>query len=225
MAKRRRKRERAAQPKRVAQPAAAAVGTPAPPAADHSKAARIKVLRQQRQRTSRIRWLLGGSGGLVLVGALLWFSGVGQPDVGVAARSEGGVGVHIGRGQPLSQVNRPPSSGPHYAARATYGVSSQPIEPGSWIHALEHGAIAVLYKCNGAEECARTGSELRKQVYEPARNGRLGERKLVIAPYTDMDAPITAVAWGRVLELPTLDAVQILAFYERYLDRGPEQAP
>jgi hypothetical protein len=40
-----------------------------------------------------------------------------------------------------------------------------------------------------------------------------------------MDAAITAVAWGRVLELEEIDAEQILAFYDRYLDRGPERAP
>lgn len=43
-------------------------------------------------------------------------------------------------------------------------------------------------------------------------------------PYQDMDAPISVLAWGRVLELETMEAAQILAFYDRYLDRGPENA-
>jgi hypothetical protein len=61
-------------------------------------------------------------------------------------------------------------------------------------------------------------------VYGPARAGRFGERKLTGTPYQDMDAPISVLAWGRVLELETMEAAQILAFYDRYLDRGPENA-
>jgi hypothetical protein len=43
-------------------------------------------------------------------------------------------------------------------------------------------------------------------------------------PYQEMDSPFAAVAWGRILRLETLDAERILAFYDRYLDRGPENA-
>jgi hypothetical protein len=98
------------------------------------------------------------------------------------------------------------------------------VPAGSWIHALEHGAIAVLFKCADATECAATADRLRSEVYERSRNGAFGERKLVITPYQEMDSPIAAVAWGRILELQEIDAEQILAFYERYLDRGPERA-
>ena len=51
-----------------------------------------------------------------------------------------------------------------------------------------------------------------------------GARKITITPYQDMQVPITAVAWNRILTLQTVDAAAILAFYNRYLDRGPEDA-
>jgi len=206
--------------------ATAVVTTPAPltpgGSSPYSKQARIEAHRAEARRRTRIRLALLGVAAAGALTVVLWAAGVGQPDLGEAAPSEGGVGEHVAQGQPLTYRNRPPSSGPHYASRASYGVTTRPVEVGNWVHALEHGAIVVLYKCT--DDCEAIADQLREQVYEPARAGRFGERKLVIAPYDDMDAPFTAVAWGRVLELDTLDAEQILAFYNRYLDRGPEDA-
>ena len=200
-------------------------GQPPRQAPRPSHAVRAEVVRRAQRRRSTIR--LGGIAGvgLAVVGLLALNAGVGQADVGVSAPSEGGVGVHLPAGAALPQRNRPPSSGPHYAGRAAYGTSDSPVPAGSWVHALEHGGIAVLFKCANPTECGAAASRLRTQVYDRARNGAFGERKLVIAPYQEMDAPITAVAWGRVLELQQIDPQQLLAFYNRYLDRGPEQAP
>ena len=161
--------------------------------------------------------------GLAVIGLVALGSGVGQPDVGVSAPFEGGVGVHLPSGAALPQRNRPPSSGPHYAERAAYGVFDSPVTAGSWLHALEHGGITVLFKCSTPAECSATASRLRTQVYDPAKNGAFGERKLVITPYQEMDSPVAAVAWGRILELQEIDPAQLLAFYDRYLDRGPEK--
>ena len=33
-----------------------------------------------------------------------------------------------------------------------------------------------------------------------------------------------AISWGRVLEQDAIDPAQLLAFYDRFLDRGPENA-
>lgn len=190
----------------------------------HSKAARIEAHRREARRRSLVR---GGIVTVILavvVAAAALALGVGQPEIGVGVIDEGGVGRHLPDGSALTQRNRPPSSGPHYASRARYGLSTTPVAPGNWIHALEHGAVVILYKCASDEECIKTGQMIDAQVYVSARDGRFGERKLVITPYSDMDAPITAVAWGRKLELQELDAERILAFYDRYLDRGPEQA-
>ncbi len=103
-------------------------------------------------------------------------------------------------------------------------MTTEAVEPGNWIHALEHGGIVVLYRCATPEECSESAAALEAQVYDPARVGAFGERKLVITPYAGLEAPFTVLAWGRILELPALDAAQILAFHERYLDRGPERA-
>jgi hypothetical protein len=160
----------------------------------------------------------------VVVGGLIWVTGVAVPQVGEAAPLEGGVGVHLEEGAALPQRNRPPSSGPHYAARAPYGVSASPVPPGNWIHALEHGGIAVLFRCADEASCSAIAARVDAEVYRRARPGAFGEAKLVGTPYQDMDSAFAAVAWGRILRLDTLDAERILAFYDRYLDRGPENA-
>jgi hypothetical protein len=186
---------------------------------------RLEAEQRARRRRGRIRTAAVVGAIAVAIGAFAIASGVGQPDIGVAAASEGGVNVHVEDGAPLPQRNRPPSSGPHYAARATYGVTTTPVPAGNWLHAAEHGAIVVLFRCGDPAECGSIADRLRTEVWERARDGAFGERKLVITPYEEMDAPITAVAWGRIIELEEIDAEQILAFYGRYLDRGPERAP
>lgn len=181
-------------------------------------------LRRERRRRSIRRWAVVG---LVIAGVaagLVYLTGVALPQVGEAAPLEGGVGVHLQEGAALPQRNRPPSSGPHYAARAAYGVSATPVAPGNWIHALEHGGIAVLFRCADEASCSAIAARVDAEVYRQARPGAFGEAKLVGTPYQEMDSPFAAVAWGRILRLDTLDADRILAFYDRYLDRGPENA-
>jgi hypothetical protein len=186
---------------------------------------RLDAAQRARRRRGWLRSAIVVGAIAVAIGVFAVASGVGQPDLGVAARSEGGVNVHLEQGAPLPQTNRPPSSGPHYGGRATYGVTTTPVPAGNWLHAIEHGAIAVLFRCSDDAECGGIADRLRTEVWDRARDGAYGERKLVITPYDDMDTPVAAVAWGRVLELPGVDAEQILAFYDRYLDRGPERAP
>ncbi len=195
----------------------------------HSTEARAARMRASRRADKRRWWLRRGTVGLgvgvPLVLVLAFSIGLFRPNLGVEASNEGGVGLHIAQGRGLSQDNRPPSSGPHYASSATYGVSTQPVPPGNWLHNLEHGGIVILYRCADADECQQSASRVRTEVANVARRGAFGEVKIVGTPYQDMDTPFTAVAWRRTLPLETFDAEQLLAFYDRYVDRGPEAAP
>jgi len=82
----------------------------------------------------------------------------------------------------------------------------------------------VLFRCADEASCSAIAARVDAEVYRRARPGAFGEAKLVGTPYQEMDTPFAAVAWGRILRLETLDAERILAFYDRYLDRGPENA-
>ena len=187
------------------------------------KEAREAALRRDRLRY-RLRNGLIGVGVVAAIAVVLFASGAFEPDIGISQPNEGGVGVHLPDGSTLPQKNDPPSSGPHYAARAIYGLATTPVAVGNWVHALEHGGVVVLYKCGDEADCSAKGLELRTALWDRLKIGRFNERKMVITPYQEMDKPITAIAWGRILPQDTLDADAIVKFYERYLDKGPENA-
>lgn len=196
------------------------------PAVVHGQArARREAENRSARRRRGIRlWGVVGSIGAAGVLVVLWQTGALIPHLGREVRNEGGVGVHLAPGTALPQSEVPPASGPHYTSRASYGVSQVAVEPGAWLHALEHGRVVVLYRCATGEDCSATAGQLEADVYARARPGAFGERKLVISPYADLPTPIAELSWGRIVELETPDASQILAFYDRYLDRGPERA-
>jgi hypothetical protein len=210
-----------------AEPAASDPETAAPNAhSTEARAARTRTRRSADHRKKRLRRGAIGLGvGFPLAIVLAFSAGIFQPHLGVEASDEGGVGLHVGQGRQLSQSNRPPSSGPHYGSSARYGVSAQPIPAGNWIHNLEHGGIVILFRCTDATECDQLASRVRTEVTSVAEPGAFGSVKIVGVPYQDMDTPFTAVAWRRTLPLETFDAEQVLAFYDRYRDRGPESAP
>lgn len=130
---------------------------------------------------------------------------------------------HIANGEPIVYRNRPPSSGPHYERTLRYGVFEREMEPGYWVHNLEHGGIVLLFNC--ADACPNLVQQLR-QVYTSApASQKHGVVKLSAVPYRDMDHRLAAVAWGYVDEMDEFDRDRVLAFYRDHLDHGPEDAP
>ncbi|MFV2063155.1 MAG: DUF3105 domain-containing protein [Chloroflexota bacterium] len=198
-------------------------------AVDHSTSARgARMTKRRKSAVWRRRLRVSAIAIAIGVPALLLFAfigGVFEPQLGVEAPNEGGVGAHVGQGRELSQDNRPPSSGLHYPSAASYSISAQPVPAGNWLHNLEHGGIVILYRCADQQECGEAASLVRGEVSSRASDGAFGQVKIVGTPYQDMDTPWTAVAWRRTLPLEEFDAEQLLAFYERYVDRGPERAP
>jgi hypothetical protein len=130
---------------------------------------------------------------------------------------------HVPVGNEIAYQNRPPIAGPHYGLmHPDYGISDEPIAPGYWVHNLEHGAVVLLYRC--VEPCPELVGQLR-ELYKslpPGRNARSGSGRILATPYPDMDHLIAVIAWGRILELDQFEPNRILAFYEAWIDRGPE---
>lgn len=130
---------------------------------------------------------------------------------------------HVAEGTPVEFNSRPPTSGPHYAAwYPSYGVINETVDPRTWVHNLEHGAIVLLYNC--PEGCPDLVQQIRDLhgTLPRGRNARSGVPRVLAMPYTDMDARIAVVAWGYLLELDQFDAAQITKFYDSRIDRGPE---
>src|SRR3712207_4694887 len=130
---------------------------------------------------------------------------------------------HVAEGTPIEFNSRPPTSGPHYAAwYPSYGVLTETVDPRTWVHNLEHGAIVLLYNCpEGCPDLVQQIRELHNSLPR-GRNARSGVPRMLALPYTDMDSRIAVVAWGWLLELDQFDAAQITKFYDARIDRGPE---
>lgn len=131
--------------------------------------------------------------------------------------------IHVAEGSPITYDSRPPIGGPHYARPyPSYGIVEHPVLPGYWVHNLEHGAIVLLYNCpNGCPDLIREIHGLYSDLPGGGKSS-VREPRLLVIPYADMDHRIAVVAWDHLLELDAFDSARIIAFYNQYIDRGPE---
>jgi hypothetical protein len=137
---------------------------------------------------------------------------------------------HVDLGTSVTYEYCPPTSGPHYSdsrfgpiATRFYGAGSQ-VDPQSWVHNLEHGHLAVLYRCpEGCGDEAQAALRALQSQLPPSPLCQLpADRTVLVARFDDLPTPYAAAVWGRVLFLETLDEDQIAAFFEQSGDRGPE---
>jgi Protein of unknown function (DUF3105) len=126
---------------------------------------------------------------------------------------------HVEEGAPLTYRNRPPSSGMHYGTLpqiSEYRMYDQPLSPGRWVHMLEHGAVAVLYR---PDLCDQACVATLASVWDSApRSTVVPVRHLVITPYQNMDHAAAVVAWGYVDEMDQADKDRILSDIKSKMD-------
>lgn len=131
--------------------------------------------------------------------------------------------AHLAEGTRAEYQNNPPASGPHYGVVLEYGLyEGEDIPPEYWIHNLEHGAIVILYKC--AQPCPDLVQSLGDML-DLFPLSKWNNRKIVIVPYSQMDAPLMAVAWNVQMPLDQFEPQALIDFYTRHVDQGPEDVP
>ncbi len=140
---------------------------------------------------------------------------------------------HLTEGTPITTYDsNPPSSGPHYPVWANFEVFTHPVADPYLVHAMEHGAVVLLYKCDAdagpdaGADCAATVAALRAirdalpddPICDPAIRVRI-----IIAPRPANDVPIAAAAWGQVYRADCLDVPSLSQFVSAHYGMGTEQ--
>ena len=115
----------------------------------------------------------------------------------------------------IAYNSTPPTSGPHYASRAPWGIHRRPIPKPLQVHNLEDGGVLVQYRCRDCPDLI----EKIEAIVNRYRD------HVIAAPYPDMKPLIALTAWGRIDELEAFDEKRIVAFIEAYqgIDHHPRR--
>jgi hypothetical protein len=138
--------------------------------------------------------------------------------------------AHVDLGDKVTFEFCPPTSGPHFndsrygpIATRVYGADDR-NDPQGWIHNLEHGQMAVLYRCpEGCDDAAQAALRALQQQLPPSPLCAVpATASVAITRFDDLPTTYAAVVWGRAFFLDTLDAAAIATFQAQSADRGPE---
>ena len=169
-------------------------------------------------------WGLGAAALLIIAGIAWWALSTRTPaqavlNAGDHLAYEGN--AHVAPGTVINYHDHPPASGNHYPTPAPAGVYPEGLQPGYWVHSLEHGYIVLAYRPPASPEMLRQFDEMMHNFPK----SKYGFVKMVIVPYPDMPHPYAALAWTYRLWLDEFDRQKILDFYRAHVDRGPEDIP
>jgi hypothetical protein len=107
-----------------------------------------------------------------------------------------------------------PAGGSHHLCWAPWGISTTPVGDEHWVHNLEHGGVAFLYRCT--TDCSSEVAQLTDYV------STLPVGTAVMSPEPMLNHRFTVVAWGYRLETDCLDLAAFEAFYIDHQGNGPE---
>ncbi|MEK9148084.1 MAG: DUF3105 domain-containing protein [Patescibacteria group bacterium] len=124
---------------------------------------------------------------------------------------------HVSLGTPFDYNSNPPTSGPHHASPAEWGVYKEEIHDQILIHNLEHGGIWVAYKPGVSPDVI---SRLEAVASEFGR-------KVIMAPRPANDADIALAAWNHLDKFSAAEFSEerVRNFIKAYRNRGPEFVP
>jgi hypothetical protein len=130
---------------------------------------------------------------------------------------------HVAEGTPLTYATNPPSSGTHYGVWGRWGVHSQPLDRGYYVHNLEHGGVVLLYRCG--EGCAEVKAALEAVLAARAADPACSEAvrtRLILTADPLLDVPVAATAWQNTYRAQCVDTPSLNAFIDAHYGRGPE---
>lgn len=138
-----------------------------------------------------------------------------KPELGEAIDLQPATHIPVGTSHPAYNSN-PPTSGPHYADPAPWGIHTETVADETAIHNLEHGGIWVSY--NPTKVDPATITQLKDLV-------RSYPSKVLLTSRAGDDVAIALASWGRLEKLDAFDVNKIQNFITANKNKGPEQVP
>ena len=204
--------------------------------------------KRQRQRQPQKRRTSGGITNQLMIGGFvigaivlavlgLRAAGVFDPPAAAidinSAAFQVPAGTTIGTQEPLLQPQHidspakgsyntvPPTSGQHYnqpgVAPASWGIKDSTLPNEVTTHNLEHGGIVIAYANLTAAE-----TDQLKSIVRALMNGTY--RKIILEPYPLTEAKVALTSWGWLLNLQSVDQIQIVQFTRSHYS-DPNFAP
>lgn len=130
--------------------------------------------------------------------------------------------THIYCTSPTNYQTDPPSSGNHYGCWPEYRTFDVPVPWGNLVHALEHGAVVIVYNCGDAgcpDEVAHAQAFIDAAPLDPACGT---SRRVILAPDPTLEVRWAASAWTWTLRADCFDDAAFGQFYADHLGHGRE---
>lgn len=168
-----------------------------------SRSASQRQRRAQQQR----RMIIGIVAVVLVIGAGIAYVYFSRDEPGVKIADLGN--AHL-ESEPETYIwnSRPPTSGPHNEQIAAWGEHTETVPEWYQVHNLEDGGVILHYNC--PEGCPEIVNELRDIVNE------VGNERLILQPYANMESRIAVTAWARLLTLDEVDREKIIDFIKAY---------
>ena len=131
---------------------------------------------------------------------------------------------HIACTSPTTYQTMPPSSGNHFGCWPEYRTFDVPVPWGNLVHALEHGAVVIVYNCattdpSCADEVARAQAWIDAL---PADPDCPGSHRIIMAPDPTLTVRWAATAWQWTLRADCFDESAFTQFYSAHYGAGRE---
>jgi hypothetical protein len=128
--------------------------------------------------------------------------------------------MHVTCTTPTSYGSSPPSSGNHYPKWAAFQTYTSPVPWGNLVHAMEHGAVVIVYNC--PEGCATEVAQAQAFIDATVDPLCGAARRMILAPDPTLDVRWAAAAWTWTLRAECFEEAAFRMFVEQHLGNGLE---